>query len=362
VAVNHFYSAPIVKTNSEQNSIDKILPKEFIGTSGTPVIFKRFGTLLPITKENITADFLRNMISHNVDQKLLIEFEKNGDCEFIHTVEGAGRFRITLLKHRDGWDLTARCIPTEIKTFEEAGLPSSCIDLTKWSQGLVLVTGPACCGKSSTLATLVEAINQTRSDHIITIEDPIENVYQPKMCQITQREVGTHTLSQTNALKSALREDPDIIVVSELRELKSIELAVSAAETGHLVFGTMNTNNATQTVSTLIDSFPPEDKSIMTNMISESLRGVISQQLIPKKDQSGMVAAYEVLLMTTPMANLIREEKTEQLTNAMITGKKAGMIVLDDSLMELVKSGLISGASAYRHAVNPSTFKKYLEQ
>ncbi len=379
--------------------LDAILPKEFIGTSGTgvctikgpasidatttfnellvgarendvsdvhlctnsPVIFRRYGQLLPLTQDNLTVDFIRNMVAQDVDQKLLDKFEATGDCEFIHTIEGAGRFRVTLLKQRDGWDLTARCIPTKIRTFEESGIPPACINLTKWSQGLVLVTGPACCGKSSTLATLVEAINQTRSDHIITIEDPIENVYIPKMCQITQREVGTHTLSQGNALKSALREDPDIIVVSELRELKSIELAVSAAETGHLVFGTMNTNNATQTVSTLIDSFPPEDKSIMTNMISESLRGVISQQLIPKKDQSGMIAAYEVLLMTTPMANLIREEKTAQLTNAMTTGKQAGMVVLDESLMELVENGTISGESAYRCAAVPSTFKEYLE-
>jgi len=328
--------------------------------STSPVIFRRHGQLLPLTEENITLDFLRNMIEPDIAPKHIAELEQNGDCEFIHTIKGAGRFRVTMLKQREGWDLTARCIPLNIKSFEESGMPASCLNLTRWSQGLVLVTGPACCGKSSTLATLVDTINASRNDHIITIEEPIENVYTPKKCQITQREVGTHTLSQANALRSALREDPDIIVVSELRELKSIELAVSAAETGHLVFGTMNTNNATQTVSTLIDSFPPEDKSIMTNMISESLRGVISQQLIPRKDQTGMVPAYEVLLMTTPMANLIRDEKAEQLTNAMVTGKQSGMVVLDDSLMELLENGIISAKDAYLRATNPALFEEYL--
>jgi len=328
--------------------------------SNSPVIFRRHGQLLSLTQENITLDFLRNMIEPDIDPKHIAKLEQCGDCEFIHTIEGAGRFRVTLLKQREGWDLTARCIPLSIRSFAESGMPQACINLTKWSQGLVLVTGPACCGKSSTLATLIDTINATRNDHIITIEEPVENVYIPKKCQITQREVGTHTLSQANALRSALREDPDIIVVSELRELKSIELAVSAAETGHLVFGTMNTNNATQTVSTLIDSFPPEDKSIMTNMISESLRGVISQRLIPRKDQSGMVPAYEVLLMTTPMANLIRDEKSEQLTNAMVTGKQSGMVVLDDSLMDLVQNDIISGKDAYRYATDPERFKEFL--
>ena len=378
---------------------DAVLPKDFIGSAGdgpcaivgpqqitedttlnellvgarendvsdvhlcctSPVLFRQYGQLLPLTEWLLTPEQLLKMIGDQIDPALLAEFEKTGDVEFMHTIPGAGRFRVTLLRQREGFDLTARCVPMKIRSFEESGMPAACAGLTQWAQGLVLVTGPASCGKSSTLATLVDMISADRKDHIITIENPIETIYTPKLCQVTQREVGSHTLSQGNALRAALREDPDIIVVSELRELESIELAVSAAETGHLVLGTMNTNGATQTVSTLIDSFPPEDKSIMTNMISESLRGVISQQLIPKADRSGMVPAYEVLLMTTPMANLIRDDKTEQLTNAMMTGKQQGMVLLDDSLMELVKSGVITGERAYRSAVNPATFEDYRE-
>ncbi len=188
---------------------------------------------------------------------------------------------------------------------------------------MVLITGPAGCGKTTTLAALVDLINQTRHDHIITIEEPIEIVYEPKQCQITQREINTHTLSQANALRAALREDPDILVVSELRDLNTIQLAVSAAETGHLVFGTMNTVNAVQTISSIIDSFPAEEQSIIRNMISESLRGVICQQLIPKKDGTGMVPAYEVLIVNPPVANLIRSNKITQINNAITTGKPA---------------------------------------
>ena len=172
-------------------------------------------------------------------------------------------------------------------------MTAACANLTKWAQGMVLITGPAGCGKTTTLASLIEMINVNRHDHIITIEEPIEIVYEPKHCQITQREINTHTLSQANALRAALREDPDILIVSELRDLTSIQLAVTAAETGHLVFGTMNTTNAAQTISSVIDSFPAEEQGIVRNMISESLRGVISQQLIPKKDGTGMVPAYE---------------------------------------------------------------------
>ncbi|MCP3682161.1 MAG: Flp pilus assembly complex ATPase component, partial [bacterium] len=187
---------------------------------------------------------------------------------------------------------------------QDSGMPESCKRLTQWAQGLVLITGPAGCGKTSTLSTLVDYINQTRDEHIITIENPIEIVYVPKRCQVTQRELNRHTLSQHNALRAALREDPDVLVVSELRDLESIQLAVTAAETGHLVFGTMNTNNASQTVSSLIDSFPPDEKAIITSMIAESLRGVICQQLIPKKDGKGVVPAYEILVVNSAVSSM----------------------------------------------------------
>ena len=260
--------------------------------SKNPIIFRRFGALKPATEAVLTPERVEAMVKEALKPELVAEFEKHGDLEFVHTLGGGGRFRLTLMKQRNGWDLTARLIAVSIPHFESTGMPKSCENLTKWAQGLVLVTGPVGCGKSTTLATLVEMINQTRQDHIITIENPIEIVYTPKKCQITQREVNLHTMSQANALRAALREDPDILIVSELRDLESIQLAVSAAETGHLVFGTMNTNNASQTISRVIDSFPAEEQSVIKNMISESLRGVITQQLIPKKDGSGLVPAY----------------------------------------------------------------------
>ena len=249
-----------------------------------PIIFRQFGQL-----KNITAESLNCGPNQTFDhrplclKKLWSIFEKTGDAEYVHTINGYGRFRMAIMKQRNGWDLTARLIPMDIPKFENTGMPDSCANLTKWAQGMVLITGPAGCGKTTTLAVLVEMINQNRHDHIITIEEPIEIVYEPKQCQITQREINTHTLSQDNALRAALREDPDILVVSELRDLSTIQLAITAAETGHLVFGTMNTVNAAQTISRVIDSFPAEEQSIIRNMISESLRGVICQQLIPKR-------------------------------------------------------------------------------
>jgi twitching motility protein PilT len=243
---------------------------------------------------------------------------------------------------------------------EEAGLPEPCRELTKWAQGLVLVTGPVGCGKSSTLATLVDMVNRERHDHIITIEEPIEILYPPEHCRITQRQVGPHTLSRDAALRAALREDPDIIVISELRDLDTIRLAVSAAETGHLVFGTMNTTNATRTLNRLIDSFPPDEQGIVRNMISESLRGVISQQLLPRKDGTGMLPAFEVLLVTTAVANMIRKDEVHQLGTAMLTGKTSGMVLLDDSLRFLVERGLVDPAEAMARATNPKDFEKYL--
>ncbi len=258
------------------------------------------------------------------------------------------------MKQRDGYKITARLIPMEIPKFEATGMTNSCANLTKWAQGLVLITGPAGCGKTTTLAVLVELINQAKYDHIVTIEQPIEIVYEPKKSQITQREVNLHTLTIHAALRAALREDPDILVVSELRDLQTKQLAISAAETGHLVFGTMNTVNAAQTISRLIDSFPADEQPIIRNMVSESLRGVISQQLVPKKDGSGVVPAYEILIVNNPIANLIREGKISQINNAITTGRAAGMVLLDTSLEQLVKNNVISKEEALDRATNPT--------
>jgi len=351
---------------SIQSSLDEILvfareekASDIHLSVDKPILFRKSGSLQPQMEKKLSQENLETAIKSILNTEQLSEFTEFGDLEFIYTIEGGGRFRVTLMKQRVGWDFTARVIPMDIKSFEESGMPPSCQGLTKWAQGLILVTGPAGCGKTTSLSILVDMINQTRSDHIITIENPIEIIYTPKTCQITQRQINRHTLSQANALRAALREDPDVLVVSELRDLESFQLAVTAAETGHLVLGTMNTNNASQTISSLIDSFPPDEQAIITNMISESLRGVICQQLVPKKDGSGVVPAYEVLIVNTAAANMIRERKTQLLNNAITTGKSAGMVLFDTSLQELVNAEIIAGQEAYARAINPNTFQQY---
>ncbi len=327
-----------------------------------PILLRKFGVLKSISTEALSAEQVKKMISEALPLKVLEHFESTGDAEYVHTIAGWGRFRVALMKQREGWDLTARLIPAVIPKFETTGMTPACANLTKWAQGLVLITGPAGCGKTTTLASLIELINQNRHDHIISIESPIEIVYEPKHCQITQREINVHTLSQNNALRAALREDPDILIVSELRDLNTIQLAVTAAETGHLVFGTMNTTNAAQTISSVIDSFPAEEQSIVRNMISESLRGVICQQLIPKKDGSGMVAAHEILIVTPSVANLIRSNKVTQINNAISTSKNFGMVLMDTSLEALAKAGQISNKEACERSTNPAAMMQLVSR
>jgi twitching motility protein PilT len=338
-----------------------------IGTS-KPVTFRKFGRLKNITAEALNMEQIKRLIAAALPKDYLLDnLEKTtrdgrlcGDVEYVHSIDGYGRFRMAIMKHRNGWDLTARVIPMDIPKFEDTRMPASCQSLTAWAQGMVLISGPAGCGKTTTLAVLAEMINQTRSDHIISIENPIEIVYEPKECQISQREINTHTLTQANALRAALREDPDILIVSELRDLATIQLAVTAAETGHLVFGTMNTVNAVQTISSVIDSFPAEEQSVMRNMISESLRGVICQQLIPTKDGNGMVPAYEVLIVNPAVSSLIRSNKIGQINNAIVTGKASGMMMMDNSLEELARASLISREEACERASNPATMLQLL--
>jgi twitching motility protein PilT len=328
-------------------------------SAGNPILLRRYGSLQAATDTAMEQTSLRKWVERALTPEQMQRFEEKGDLELIYTLPGWGRYRVTLIKQRRGWDVTARVIPSRIRSFEEAGLPESCRDLTKWAQGLVLVTGPVGCGKTSTLSTLVEMVNQERHDHIITIEEPIEILYEPAHCRITQRQIGPHTLTRDAALRAALREDPDIIVISELRDLDTIRLAVSAAETGHLVFGTMNTTNAARTLYRLVDSFPPEEQGIIRNMISESLRGVISQQLVPRKDGAGMQPAFEVLLVNTAVANMIRKDEAHQLGTAMLTGKSSGMVLLDDSLRTLVEKGIVDPAEAMMRATVPKDFEKY---
>ena len=325
----------------------------------SPITMRLFNQLKRLGNEALTAEDVRRIVSRFLKPEQLAEFEETGDLELAFSIPGGGRYRMTLIRQRHGWDLTARAIPDRVLGVSQLGLPESCQDLTKWATGMVLVTGPLSCGKSTTLTTLVELVNRSRKDHIITIENPIEFIFTPAGCQLTQRQVDLHTLSQGNALRGALRQDPDIIVVSELRDLDTIRLAVTAAETGHLVFATMNTANATRTVNRLIDSFPPQEQEIIRVMISESLRGIISQQLVPRKDGRGVVAAFEVLIVTQAVSNMIRKNATHQLESAMVSGRQQGMVLLDNTLKDLVDRDIIEGVEAFRRASNPKRFLKY---
>jgi twitching motility protein PilT len=326
-------------------------------SANNPIYFRKYGRLTPISSEKLTIENVKNYIESLLTEKQLKEFYDFGDLELIYVMEGAGRFRLTVGKKTPGWDITVRLIPMDLFSFEQSGMPESCRELTKWSQGMVLVTGPIGCGKTTTLSVLTELINQTRTEHIISIENPIEYVFKPNMCQITQRQINLHTLSQDNALRAALRQDPDILIVSELRDNDSIQLAATAAETGHLVLGTMNTNDAAQTILRIVNSFSAEDRSLVQNMISESLRGIICQQLIPRKDGQGIVAAYEVLVVNSAISNLIRKGNVDQILRVITTGAAEGMVPFDQSLINLVDRNVISWEEASARASNKKEFE-----
>lgn len=331
-------------------------------SANNKVKLRQFGVLKNFSEEILTQAQVEKIIRADISEADIHEFLSTGDYETVITIPGSGRFRATFMVQRSGWDFAARVISKEIMSLKQIGMPDSCIGLTKWAQGLVLVTGPVGCGKTTTLSTLVQMVNESRNDHIITVESPVEVVYPKSSCQMTQREVGLHTLSPANALKGALRQDPDILVVSELRDLETIELAVSAAETGHLVFGTMNTTNAARTITRLVDSFPADEQDIIRSMLSESLRGVICQQMLPLKQGTGVVPAFEVLLITPPVANIIRKNEIHQLESAMITGRSQGMVLLDNSLQELIDQDLVHGKDCYYRANNPKNFEKFLKE
>jgi twitching motility protein PilT len=282
--------------------------------------------------------------------------EEHLDLDTALEIPGVGRFRSSILRQRKGWAGVFRVIEDCVPTLEALGLPEAVQRFTTYHQGIVLVTGAAGSGKSSTLAALIEIINKSRKDHIITLEDPIEFVFEPKKANVTQRQVELHTQSWANALKASLREDPDIIMVGEMRDLETMRLAVTAAETGHLVLGTLHTTSAARTIDRLLDVFPPKEQSQIRAMVSESLRGVVSQQLIPRADGNGRVVAAELLITTPAVSNLIRDKKTFKLQSVMQTGRRLGMQMMDDSLANLLAQGLITEEQARFRAQNPKRF------
>jgi len=290
------------------------------------------------------------------------EFQAENDTDFAYEIKGLARFRANLFRDRKGVGGVFRIIPSDILTAEKLGLSAAILELCYLTKGLVLVTGPTGSGKSTTLCAMIDYINRNRDDHIITIEDPIEFVHDNKRCLINQREIGPHTLSFKRALKAALREDPDIILVGEMRDLETIAIAIEMAETGHLVFGTLHTSTAASTVDRIIDQFPASQQNQIRTMLSESLKGVISQTLLRTKDGKGRRAALEILLVNNAVSSNIREGKTHQIPLAMTTGRRQGMVSLNDALLDLVKADVVSAEEAYAKAVEKGALEKEFER
>ena len=288
------------------------------------------------------------------------ELKTRGDSDFAYTNEFA-RYRTSVVRQRLGVEIVFRVINTHIRTMDELGLPEHLKLLTRYQNGLILATGSVGTGKSTTLAAMVEQINMERRDHIITLEDPIEYILRSKNCQVSQREVFTHTESFAAALRASLREDPDVIMVGEMRDLETISLANTASETGHLVLATLHTGNASRTLDRLLDVFPPDQQEQIRVMVSESLRGIISHQLVPKADGTGRVLALEILTNTPAVAHVIREAKTYMLPGIIQTGKKQGMCLMDDTLIDLYDRGLITSEEAYARADQKQTMRQHLK-
>jgi twitching motility protein PilT len=322
--------------------------------AAVPLSFRINGHLELVDPEPIEEALAEALVLGVLGQEQQAALGEHGQVDFAYTLGGRARFRANAFRQRRGIDLVMRAIPLEPPTLEQLGLPDTLGRLTEFHQGMVLVTGPSGCGKSSTLAALVRILNESRRDHIITIEDPIEYLHPSRGCVVHQRQVGRHTSSFARALRAALREDPDIIAIGELRDLDTISLAISAAETGHLVLGTLHTNNAIRTVNRILGVFPPNLQEQIRTMLSESLRAVISQRLVTRADGAGRVPALEVMIATRAVSNLIRENKTFQIRSVLQTGATHGMMQLDTSLADLVKRRIVTHEEALRHAEDPS--------
>lgn len=343
-------------------SIDKVLrlmidkeASDFHFCSEAPPMFRLHGGIVPVEGMKAGApELVWTLVSEITPEKNKKEFEQCGDTDFAYEIEGLARFRVNLFRDHRGPGAVLRQIPNKILTFDDLKLPPVVSSFSKLSKGLVVVTGPTGSGKSTTLAAIIDHINEKRNDHIITIEDPIEFVHSNKSCLVNQREVGSHTKGFKSALRAALREDPDILLVGEMRDLETTEIAIETAETGHLVFGTLHTNTAIGTVDRIINQFPADRQTQIRMMLAESLKGVVAQTLLKRADGKGRVAALEILVATSAVANNIREGKLHQIPSAMQTGKKYGMQMLNDHLIQLVKEKIVTPEEAFLKTVEKS--------
>ena len=345
-----------LKAALEKNSSDL----HFV--SGDPIRSRIHGELGVLIDERLDTDFAAEALFEIMDGTTQRQFAANDAADFAYNIPDVSRFRVNVFRHLNGIGAIFRAIPSHALSLEQLKMPKVIHTLCKQTQGMILVTGKTGSGKSTTLAAMIDAMKNSMKGHILTIEDPIEFVHTTKRCLISQREIGLHSESFAEALHSALREDPDVILVGEMRDLETISIAVTAAEMGILVMGTLHTNGAAQTVDRIINSFPADKQGHIRTMISTSLRGVVSQQLLQTRNHAGRVAALEVLINTSAVANLIRQGKLDQLETAMQAGAGVGMQTMDSALMELHRQGLISGREAYQQANHRAKFERMMEE
>ncbi|MBP1752947.1 MAG: twitching motility protein [Geobacteraceae bacterium] len=329
-------------------------------SSGCPPIFRLHGEMVRLNFKPLVHEEIQSLLYEIINDQQKEFFEAKKDLDFAYSIQDMARFRGNMMMQHKGIAAVFRMIPGKILSADDLNLPDGVRKMTMLKKGLVLVTGPTGSGKSTTLAAMVDLINSTRKEHILTLEDPLEFIHENKMSLLNQRQIGEHSESFTAALRAALREDPDVILVGEMRDLETISLAMTAAETGHLVFGTLHTNSAGKTVDRIIDAFPKDSQEQVRTMLSESLRGVVCQQLLKNAEGKGRVAAFEILVGTPAIANLIREGKTFQIPSIIQTGRKDGMQLMDQHILDLLKTRKILPEEAYRCAQDKKQFEQYL--
>ncbi len=345
--IDKYLTAALAKQSSDLHFI-----------SGDPPRVRVHGSLGTLSNETLALDFVKECVYEIMTGTTQNDFERDDAVDFAYEIPKVSRFRVNVMRHLNGIGAVFRAIPSKALTLDELDMPAAVRNLCKQTSGMILVTGKTGSGKSTTLAAMIDDINRRLKGHILTIEDPIEFVHRRRGCLVSQREIGVHSGSFVEALHSALREDPDVILVGELRDLETIGVAITAAEMGILVMGTLHTNGAAQTVDRMVNTFPADKQSHIRTMLSTSLRGVVSQQLLPTKHKPGRIAALEILINTSAVSNLIRQGKLDQLETAMQAGGQIGMQTMDNALMDLVDRKWVSGKEAYQQANNKQMFQQ----
>lgn len=329
-------------------------------TVGSPIIFRINGILVPLNDRKLNPEDTKSLVFQALDDRLRAKLKEKGEIDTSYSIPGVGRYRVSAFLQRGSYSMVFRIIPLRVPTMEELGLPSIVKTFSEYRRGLILVTGPTGSGKSTTLATIIDKINSERKCHILTLEDPIEYLHKHKKSIVNQREIGSDSKNFKSGLRAALRQDPDVILVGEMRDLETISIALTAAETGHLVLSTLHTSGAAKTIDRIIDVFPAHQQQQARVQLSSVLQAVISQQLLLSTNEDRRVAAFEIMLATPAIRNLIREDKIHQIDISIQTGSNVGMITMDKSLIDLFRRGLISRETAIRQAVDQNEIRKYI--